>query len=271
MSTKAKPAHHATAARKRRAPRVRPVPSVHGLAARYADVLYRPVPPVDVDDDGYPFRDHATVEGTKHDRTRAYLGTVMRERFRPRPEVCVGSDLGLFFERGNRAALLAPDLLITYGAKGRGDRLSYKVWEEGKVPDLCLEVLSRKTWRRDVEVKPGLYRDLGVREYWILDTLDKLPTPIIGARLEPGGYVEVAPEPSGGYMSEVLELELAIVDGEFRFREPATGEVVPDYGEMKLARREAENAQREAEHRASAAEAELAALREQLRQRRTSN
>ena len=32
-------------------------PSTRGLAARYVAVLYRPVPPVDVDDDGYPFRD----------------------------------------------------------------------------------------------------------------------------------------------------------------------------------------------------------------------
>jgi len=267
-------------------------PSTRGLASRYADVLYRPVPPVDVDDDGYPFRDHRPVEGTKHDRTRAYLGTVMHERFRLRPEVCVGCDLGLFFERGNRKALLAPDLLITFGAKGRGDRLSYKVWEEGKVPDLCLEVLSRKTWRRDVAVKPGLYRDLGVREYWIVDTLGKLSTPIVGARLEPsagereglaprkegpGGYVEIAPQRSGGFLSDVLGLELVFVDDEFRFRDPATGDVLPDYKEVKQAQRDAEHAQREAqdaqreaEQRANAAEAELAALREQLRQGRSS-
>lgn len=259
-------------------------PSTRGLAARYADVLYRPVPPVDVDDDGYPFRDHKPVEGTKHDRTRAYLGTVMHDRFRLRPEVCVGSDLGLFFERGNRTALLAPDLLITFGAKGRGDRLSYKVWEEGRVPDLCLEVLSRKTWRRDVAVKPGLYRDLGVREYWIVDTLGKLPTPIVGARLGPGGYQEVPAQPTGGFLSDVLGLELVFVNDEFRFRDPASGDVLPDYREVKQAQRDAEHAQREAQHaqreaqharrdaeqRADAAEAELAALREQLRRGRSS-
>ena len=263
MSTKATSSRRATAAAAPYAPPVPPLPSTEGLAARYADVLYRPVPPVDCDHDGYLFRDHAMAEDTKHDRTRAYLGTVMRERFRLRPEVCVASDLCLFFERGNRAALLVPDLLIAFGAKGRGDRLSYKVWDESMVPDLCLEVLSRETWRRDVEVKPGLYRDLGVREYWILDTIGKLPTPIIGARLAPGGYVEIVAEPSGGYMSDVLGLELAVVNAEFRFRDSVTGEVVPDYAEMKLA-------QREAERRAHAAEAQLATLREQLRQERGS-
>ena len=100
MSTKATSSRRATAAANPYAPSVLPLAPTQGLAARYADVLYRPVPPVDCDDDGYLFRDHAMAEGTKHDRTRAYLGTVMRERFRLRPEVCVASDLCLFFERG---------------------------------------------------------------------------------------------------------------------------------------------------------------------------
>lgn len=181
------------------------------------------------------------------------------------------TDLGVFFEPGNRAALVAPDLMVAFGP-GRRDRLSYKVWEEGKVPDLALEVLSRRTWRRDVTVKPGLYRDLGVREYWIVDTLDRLSTPIVGARLGPGGYVDIAPEPSGGLASEILGLEFVLVDGELRFRDPETGEVIPDYTEAKQAQRQAQASQRQAqaaqraaEQRAAAAEAEVAALREQLR------
>ena len=230
---------------------------ITGLAARYADVLYRPVPPVDVDDDGYPFQDSKMSEGTKHSVVADYFATVLRARYRQQPDVCVGSDLSVFFERGNRAALLAPDLMVAFGAAGRGHRLSYKVWEEGKVPDLALEILSRETWRRDLRVKPNLYRDLGVREFWILDVIDKLPTPIIGRRLGPGGYVDIEPEPSGAFRSEILGLELVAADDEFRLRDPTTGLLIPDYAGR-------EQAQRDAEQRATALEAENAALRRQL-------
>ena len=77
------------------------------------------------------------------------------------------------------------------------------------MPDLAVEFLSEKTWRRDVEVKPGLYRDLGVREFWIVDPLDKLPDPIVGWRLSDAGiYEEIPTLPSGGRRSDVLGAEL---------------------------------------------------------------
>ncbi|MDE0039908.1 MAG: Uma2 family endonuclease [Gammaproteobacteria bacterium] len=38
-------------------------------------------------------------------------------------------------------------------------RLRYVLWEEPKVPDLVAEVLSEKTWRRDLTVKSALYQE----------------------------------------------------------------------------------------------------------------
>ncbi|MBZ0309158.1 MAG: Uma2 family endonuclease [Anaerolineae bacterium] len=40
-------------------------------------------------------------------------------------------------------------------------------------PDLCLEVLSASTRKLDRVTKFGLYQKHGVREYWIVDTLDR--------------------------------------------------------------------------------------------------
>ena len=203
-----------------------------GLAVIHAQALYRPVPPVDCDDDGYPYRDSATVESDRHDILRSYLGDAMRARYADRAEVCVGCDMGVYFEKGNRAALVAPDLLVAFGVAGRA-RQSYKVWEEGKIPDLALEVLSESTWRKNVAVKPGLYRDLGVREFWTVDPLGKLSAPVVGLRLAADGvYEEIPPLPSGGWLSEVLGLELFMDAGEFRFRDPRTGAAVPSYGEQ---------------------------------------
>ncbi|MDE0443098.1 MAG: Uma2 family endonuclease [Gammaproteobacteria bacterium] len=64
----------------------------------------------------------------------------------------------MHFEEGNRAAIVSPDLMVVFGASPH-HRMSYKLWEEPKVPDLVAEVLSEKTWRRDLTVKSALYQE----------------------------------------------------------------------------------------------------------------
>lgn len=41
------------------------------------------------------------------------------------------------------------------------------------VPDLCVEVLSKSTAKRDIGVKKDIYERNGVREYWIIDPRNK--------------------------------------------------------------------------------------------------
>ncbi|MYJ76334.1 MAG: hypothetical protein F4089_15150 [Gammaproteobacteria bacterium] len=59
-----------------------------------------------------------------------------------------------------------------------------------------------------------------------------------------------------GY-SKVLELELVVDAGYFRFRDPTTGQILPDYHEMTAMRDDAEA-------RAQAAEARVAELERRL-------
>lgn len=61
-----------------------------------------------------------------------------------------------------------PDLLV---ALDRPDveRLIYLVSEEGKAPDFVLEVMSDSSKNRDALEKRRWYRDLGVREYVVVD------------------------------------------------------------------------------------------------------
>ena len=244
---------------------VRPPLPPPGLAARHAEALYRPVPPVGCDDDGYPISDDKPVESIAHGQTRDYLASALRTRYRDRPDVCVAADLGVYFERGNRRALLVPDFMIAVDVDGRGNRHSFKVWDEGRVPDLALEILSPKTWRRDLRVKPDLYRDLGVREYWTVDVVGLVARSIVGRQLIDGDYAEIRAAPSGGYPSEVLGLELHRVAGKLRLRESVTGEFLPDHTELTERYQEATaKASREAAARRDA-EARVAALEEELR------
>ena len=72
-------------------------------------------------------------------------------RYEPRyadvPDVWVGGNLFLCYERGNPAAIVAPDVLLAKGVT-KWDRPNYLLWEE-TVPSLMVEVTSRKTRRED--------------------------------------------------------------------------------------------------------------------------
>ena len=239
-------------------PAAAPLPSVPppSLAVRHARALYRPVPPVGYDDEGHPESDSAAVESDTHEDIRAYAVRALRIRYAARPGFYTASDMGLLFERGNRAAVMAPDLLVSFGAGDRR-RPSYKLWQE-PVPDLVLELLSPRTWRRDVEAKPGLYEDLGVREFWLFDPIGRLPRAVNGWRLDAGGtYAPVPALPDGGCRSAVLGLDLVPHGDGFRFRDPATGERLPDHAETAAARDREASARRAAEVRVAELEALL--------------
>lgn len=80
-------------------------------------------------------------------------------------------------------------------------------WIRG-VPDLLVEVLSPGTVRNDRGEKLRLYAESGVREYWIIDPLERQ---IELLRNEGGHFLVVIPE--GVYQSQVLpEVELDLVD-----------------------------------------------------------
>ena len=219
-------------------PSVAPPPS---LAVRHARVLYRPVPPVGYDDEGHPESDSKPSDSDTHFDIRTYAVSVLEIHYAARPDFYAASNMGLLFERGNPAAVMAPALLVSFGA-GAGARTSYKLWQE-PVPDLVMELLSPKTWRRDVEAKPGFYEDLGVREFWLFDPIGKLPRPVNGWRLDAGGaYAPVPDLPDGVCRSDVLNLDLVPRRKGFRFRVPATGELLLDHEETAAALQAAKTA-----------------------------
>lgn len=235
------------------------------LSVIYADALYQPVPPVEYDDDGYPGPDSKVSESTRHLATSVYGYYALETWFSDRPETLVASDLVLLFEEGNPEAALAPDVMVIFDA-GTLDRLSYKVWREGdRVPDFVLEVLSKSTWRKDVRVKPSLYAALGVRELWLFEPFG---LKLAGYRLRDGTYESIRPLPDGGMPSPVLGLDIVVEEHEFRFRNPATGEVLPSHKQSESQRRQAESARDVAETARDEAETARRAAEERARQAR---
>ena len=161
------------------------------LAVVHAAALYRPTPPVECDEDGYPFSDAKPMsEGDYHGDVLSYAKGALRARFDGH-QVYASTDKFLFLEEGDRRAAVVPDVLVAFGPPS-GPRQSYKHWEEGKAPDFVLEVLSADNWRNDIERKPVLYAELGVQEYWTFDRVASAPMAVqrwragVLAAAEPG-------------------------------------------------------------------------------------
>jgi len=77
------------------------------------------------------------------------------------------ADLVLKDQNGIKNIVLQPDLMVIC------DRRKLKDEESNVPPDLVVEVLSKSTKRRDRGDKYRLYESFGVREYWIIDPMNK--------------------------------------------------------------------------------------------------
>ena len=243
-----------------------------GISLRHLKALHVPVPPVHLDADGYLVEDgSALAQSEVQLPVIAYWhgALVAWYQARRRPVTILGDHLVLVDE-GVKTAAVVPDVLVAFGVEP-GQRRSYKVWREPKPPDFVLEVLSDTTWRTDVEDKPGLYEDLGVREYWTFDPLGlrRGHAAVAGMAFPHNGTGATLPEVAPGrWRSAVLGLDMVPEGGMLWLHDPETGERLPDmaaavarYLEAERGREEAERGRIEERRARLAAEAELAKLR----------
>jgi Uma2 family endonuclease len=164
-----------------------------------------------------------------------------------------------------------PDFFIVINVDGSYDRKSWIIWEEnGRYPNLIIELLSPRTRRADQTTKKQLYAEtFRTPEYFYYDPDEMV---LRGFRLSGNEYVDLEPNEQGWLWSAELELWLGRWEGEFQGHRhtwlrfyTAEGALVPTTEEAERQRAEAERQRAEAERqRAESAEATLAHLREQL-------
>ena len=240
------------------------------LSVIHAEALYRPRPPMYYDDEGYLCEDTKISESTAHDDVLSYFREVTPSLVYEQPDAIVQRNLLMLFEEGNPRAMVEPDVMVSFGV-GRHPRDSYKLWVEVKPPDLAIEGLSEKTWCRDLVVKPALYRDLGVREFWQLDPMARTPNPILGYRLSRGDYRPIRANAAGAYRSAVLNAELTYDREEMRIVDLRTWKHIPPLHELlqeiDKARQARDDVIRERDSQRKAYEARIAELDAKLRAR----
>ncbi|TVS20960.1 MAG: Uma2 family endonuclease [Planctomycetaceae bacterium] len=205
----------------------------------------------------YPESDGKPMGETDYHRKEIIRQIELLEDYYRGQKVYVSGDLLVYYVEGDPRKYVVPDAFVVKGIVPQ-DRRTYKIWVEGKAPDMVIETTSRRTRRKDRQIKPELYARLGVKEYFLFDPLGEyLDPPLQGFRMDGGAYQRIELAKDGGLDSHELQLRLRLGDGHLDFVHRNTGE--------RLLTRD-ERLRQETEAR-QAAEAEVARLRAELDRR----
>ena len=217
----------------------------------------------------YPYSDgQPMAESEIHQSEMLDLIAALRRRYQDHSDVYVAGNMFLYYRKGDPRSVVAPDVFLVRGVSKR-KRKSYKLWEEGRVPSLVIEVTSDSTSDEDVGKKKACYEMLGVEEYILHDPEgDYLKPRLQGYRLVQGRYEPIPRRTDGSLESRVTGLTLHIEGKNLRLIDTATGERLPWVDELvdqvlELGDqvREQDDRLREQDDRIQALEAELARLR----------
>ena len=186
------------------------------------------------------------------------------------------------FVGGNMFVYFSPHQLKNHDFRGpdmfavldvpKGERKCWVTWEEGKGPDVVVELLSSSTASKDKTEKKEIYQNrLRVPEYFWYDPFN--PNDFAGFMIRDHGYEPIIADEQNRLISQKLGLALVRWAGEFGGANAVwvrwatlEGVVLPTARELAIAaQQEAQQAQQEAQQaqqRAEAAELLLAQERQ---------
>jgi Uma2 family endonuclease len=183
----------------------------------------------------YPESDGKPIAETDfHRKSLSYLISSLTIFFTERENVYVTGNIMFYYEEGSPQDVVSPDVMVFFDVP-KGDRTSYKSWEENDVmPSVIIELASRSTWHKDRTEKRELYEMLGVKEYYIFNPQYPKTLPAFMAfNLEDGELKKVTIENNRVY-SDLLELELIDTGETLRLFDPQTKEFLKNAAELTL-------------------------------------
>ncbi|MDF5720657.1 MAG: Uma2 family endonuclease [Rhizonema sp. PD37] len=161
--------------------------------------------------------DEPEMESSLHYMQLLLLVTCLEWLWRDRNDYFIGANLTIYFSRQQlrNRDFRGPDFFIVKQTQKR-PRNAWVVWEEdGKYPNLIIELLSNSTADTDRNLKKNLYQDsFHTSEYfWFSpETLE-----FAGFRLAGSQYQEIVPNEVGWRWSEELGLYLGVESGIMRY------------------------------------------------------
>jgi Uma2 family endonuclease len=220
----------------------------------------------------YPESDGKPMAETDiHRKLLMFILFMLTERYKHASQVYIAGNLLIYYQEDNPKASLAPDVFIVFGVPNH-ERRTYRIWEEGKAPDVVIEFTSSSTQKEDVGSKRLRYEQLGIKEYFIFDPLrDYLQPPLKGFRLMGQYYTPLLDQPLSEdewrLQSDLLKLELHTEGQQLRLFDPQTGVYLRTPHEEAEARAAESQARAAAEAQTQNLTAEVARLKAELAKR----
>lgn len=190
------------------------------VAAHNSDTSVVSVPPGDL------YSDEPTMETDLHLRQMLLLISCLDWLWRDRDDYFASGNLTVYFspKQIKSQDFRGPDFFVVLGTERR-TRKSWVVWEEdGKYPNVIVELLSESTAQADRGVKKDIYQNtFRTPEYFWFDP-DSLE--FAGFLLVGGIYEPMEPNEKGYLWSRQLEIFLGVEEEKLRFFTP-DAELVP--------------------------------------------
>ncbi|UZQ52952.1 Uma2 family endonuclease [Trichothermofontia sichuanensis B231] len=161
-------------------------------------------------DDGEP------METQRHKAQMDLLIDAIEVWLKGREDGYVGGNMFVYYSLAQvkNQDFKGPDVFVVLGVP-KGERRSWVCWEEGKTPDVVIELLSESTAEFDKTTKKQLYQDrLHVPEYFWFDPFN--PNDRAGFQLQGGTYYPIEAGPNGELVSQVLNLALVLWTGTYK-------------------------------------------------------
>ena len=207
------------------------------------------------DSDGKPMADN-----TKQFRWIVVIQQNLEWLFAENPNVFVAGDLLWYPVEGDNKKRTAPDVMVVLG-RPKGDRGSYKQWEEENIPpQVVFEILSPGNRRAEMNRKLLFYDRFGVEEYYLYDP-DRNE---LNGWLRREGFLDLI-ESMENWVSPQLKIRFDLSADELQIFRPG-GQRFLSYVEIaQRAEEERQRAENERQ-RAEAAEERANRLAEKLRE-----
>ncbi|HZS06882.1 MAG TPA: Uma2 family endonuclease [Blastocatellia bacterium] len=225
-------------------------------------------------EDELPYDDGKPMETPRHRQQMNLLIESLELHWADRDDFYVGGNMFVYYnvEQQKKNDFTGPDFFLVLNVPRR-EHKSWVIWQEGKGPDVVIELLSDSTADYDLNEKKLIYQDrVRVPEYFCYDPFS---FELVGFQLESGKYQPIPPDRNSNLFSQQTGLMLTRAEGEFQGVQSTwlrwakrNGEILPSAEEkarstehqLAIAQREATAAQR----RASELEAMLTRYREQF-------